>query len=173
MPRRNVTQQEIPERKPWYRSLYAVLVATGTALAAIAGFSTNLLSVRDNVGKLFGREQLKITIREASATFGMGGSLHIVYIVSREGRPDLNPLCAAEASYGLQTDFFEMGLSRSSGIISGIGDQARVIDLIPRSLEVLNPYPEVLSFRLNCGLMVTPWMPLKITSNPIPSEKKN
>lgn len=133
------------------------------AVAGIAAFSTNVLSIRDNFHKMSQSEPTTLVLHDASAT-AFGGSLHVDVILTRTG-PSNTPLsCAGEAQSEFDVYQSGFGAGPYEGVLSGVGDQALSMNLTPPHLEINNP--SNINFHLNCGTIVTPWIPIKVTTLP-------
>jgi hypothetical protein len=129
---KKMTEQNTTDRKPWSRTLIAVVAVLTTGVAGIAGFSANILSIRENVEKLFHREPFSITLRNAVAKEEPGvGMIHVQFVLKREGSPNVVGPLSCEGQ-GLDPNGLDRGVyyserSNFSDSISETGDLARII----------------------------------------------
>jgi hypothetical protein len=73
-------RQQVPEKK-WWQRVVAVLTVTTGIVAAIAAFSNNALSIRDNFWKLFGESTARVSFSLQHAA-----DIHkVVFLVSNTG----------------------------------------------------------------------------------------
>jgi hypothetical protein len=160
-----MTEQNTTERKPWSRTVIAVVTVLTAGVAGIAAFSANILSIRENVEKLFHREPFKIAVREASANEEPSiGMIHVQFVLAREGNPNLVGTLSCEGEgldpKGLDRGVYFSGKSNFSDSISETGDLAMSIYLMPPVFGLAAP--ERLNFRVNCAGVFTPWVPIKV-----------
>jgi hypothetical protein len=150
------------DKKPWSRSLIAGVTVVTTVVAGIAAFSGNVMSIRDNFGKLFQSEPVKITVREATATEGGFKIMFIDFVVRREGRADVTPVCRGEGIADDGRHYFSL---QDHSIPVGMGDEAMSSEV--GSAIGDDRTPNTLNFRLDCGVFgFTPWIPAKVKINP-------
>jgi hypothetical protein len=161
-----MTEQNTTDRKPTSRTLIAIATVLTTTVAGIAAFSANILSIRENVEKLFHREPFSITVREAVAKEESGGGMiHVQFVLRREGSPNVGGRLSCDGQgldpKGLDRGVYYSDKSNFSDSISETGDLAMNIDLMPPVFGL--HAPEQLNFRVRCADAFSAWVPIKVT----------
>ena len=140
--------------------LIGLLIAIGAIVAFLATFSTNLVSVWENVRRLFLPEPVKVTLRKATATINSAipadtasDYLPVKFVAAMQGPVDRKLTCEGEAE-GQGSNLLAVALSSKSAnnptVSVELGEQEKLLALkasIPRAELQLT----TLNFRLRCA----------------------